>query len=170
VIVEARLPEDLSRSRDRGVPELMGVAEAAVAGGLDQGADMLLGEVLRTAPVEDVRLRARALVLRALVALRLGGEDAADRAAAYLDAAGQEAPGAPSQAAVDIGLELLAMLEEARAALASARASQAEARAREGQRRAEVEALEQQVRTLQRQLDELKAVHLRIESEKDEPS
>jgi len=171
VVVEARAPENLQPDPRPRSNNLLALAEAAMIVGLDDGADLLLGEFMRTVPVEETAERARALVLRALVALRRGGEPGREAAADFLQAARQIEPLGTSAPGITMTLELLADLETRNNDLEQARSRLADSRKREGQEQAGAEALRDEVASLKQQLNELKEIHLRIESDKqDAPS
>ena len=169
VVVEARAPENLEPAPRPN--NLLALAEAALIVGLDDGADLLLGEFMRTVPVDETAERARALVLRALVALRRGGEPGREAAADFLQAARQIEPLGTSAPGITMTLELLADLEARNDDLEQARSRLAASRRREGQEQAGAEELRDEVAALKQQLNELKEIHLRIESDKqDAPS
>ena len=171
VVVEARPPEEVMLRPPSRTGSLLALAETAMIVGLDEGADLLLGEFIRTAPVEDREERARALVLRALVSLRRGGESGRQAATAFLLAARQLEPLGASTPGIDMTLELIATVEAREADLQATRSRLAASRRREGEEQAGADALRSEVESLKQQLNELKDIHLQIESDKqDAPS
>lgn len=170
VVVEARPPDEFKPRPPRS-GSLLALAETAMIVGMDEGADLLLGEFIRAAPVEARADRARALVLRALISLRRSGEDARRAATAFLLAARQLEPLGPSTPGIDMTLELLSAVEAREADLDSTRSRLAASRRREDEEQAGADALRDEVESLKQQLNELKEIHLRIESDKqDAPS
>jgi hypothetical protein len=171
VVVEARTPAYLMAGTQARSRNFLALAEAAMIVGLDEGADLLLGEYIRTAPVDATAERARALVLRALVALGRGGGPGREAAADFLQAARQIEPLGTSAPGITMTLGLLSDLEARGKDLEQAGARLAASRKREGQEQAGAEALRDEVAALKQQLNELKEIHLRIESDKqDAPS
>jgi hypothetical protein len=171
VVVEARPPVQVdARGSDRA-SGVLALAEAAMFVGLEEGADLLLADFLRSAPMEAGAHRARALVLRALVAVRRGGPDDLETAEGFLLAARQIQPMGPSAPAASMTLELLAAIEAREEDLKRTRSRLAASRRREGEEQAGAEVLRNEVESLKQQLNDLKEIHLRIESDKqDAPS
>jgi hypothetical protein len=143
-------------------------AAMAVSVGLEAGGDALLEEFLRSGPVAGPEARARALVLRALLARNQGGERGERMAKAYLQAALQANPGGVNAGIIALTLDLLAALEKESGELARTRAELGASRERERQQAGAAKALRTEVESLALQLEELKAIHLQIESGKED--
>jgi len=167
VILESRAPQEAMAPGTRIRHGLLTRAAMAVSVGLEAGGDALLEEFLRSTPTAGADVRAQALVLRALLALHQGGEQGRHRAKAYLQAGWQADPQGENTHAIELALDLLADLGKERAALAASQAQVKAGRAREKQQADAAAALRGEVRSLQQQLEELKAIHLQIESDKE---
>ena len=165
VIVESRPPQEPTEAPRHG---LLTRAAMAVSVGLEAGGDALLEEFLRSGPAVGPEARSRALVLRALLVLHQGGERGGRMAKAYLQAAGQADPGGGNAGGIALALDLLLALERERGELARNRAQLGASRDRE-RRQSDAEAvLRTEVESLELQLEELKAIHLQIESGKED--
>jgi len=168
VIIESRPPHDLAMPGTDTAHGLLTRAAMAVSVGLEAGGDALLEEFLRASPVAGPEARSRALVLRAFLALHQGGDQARRLAKAYLQAGWQADPGGAHAHGIALALDLLAALETESAALARSQARVKGARAREQQQADAAAKLRDEVESLQLQLEELKAIHLQIESDKED--
>lgn len=170
VVLEVAVAEESGSVPSAPHSSVLLLAEAAMDAGLDLGADALASECLRIEPTMPADDRIRVLTLRALVALRHGSDDGRERALAYLRAARQLDEQGTAKNELALSLEALQLLEMSDAELARVMRLLAAARESESRRRAEAEILQTEIEALKKQLDELKAVHLQIESgKKDEP-
>ncbi|MCZ6832688.1 MAG: hypothetical protein O7F11_02980, partial [Acidobacteria bacterium] len=89
-------------------------------------------------------------------------------AKAYLQAAEQADPGGGNAGGIALALDLLLALERARGELARSRAQLGASRDRERRQSDAETVLRTQVESLELQLEELKAIHLQIESGKED--
>ena len=158
-------PEDRLVASHHG---LLTRAAMAISVGLEAGGDALLEEFLRSAAAPGPEARSRALALRAVLVLHEGGERGARMAKSYLQAARQANPGGVNAGGIALALDLLAALEKESAALARSRVELGAGREREKQQADTAAALRVEVESLELQLEELKAIHLQIESGKED--
>ncbi|MCZ6746689.1 MAG: hypothetical protein O7C74_05680 [Acidobacteria bacterium] len=165
VIVESRPPQEPAEVPRHG---LLTRSAMVVSVGLEAGGDALLEEFLRSGPAVGPEARSRALVLRALLVLHQGGERGGRMAKAYLQAAGQADPGGGNAGGIALALDLLVALERERGELARSRAQLGASRDRERRQSDAETVLRTQVESLELQLEELKAIHLQIESGKED--
>lgn len=167
-IVESQSPREPVEQAEPYRHGLLTRAAMAVSVGLEAGGDALLEEFLRSGPAVGPEERSRALVLRALLVFHQGGERGGRMAKAYLQAAGQADPGGGNAAGLTLALDLLAALEAERGELARRRTQLGTSRDRERRQSDAASALRTEVESLELQLEELKAIHLQIESGKED--
>ncbi len=129
-------------------------------------ADLLLARLaLEAARDGATRIAAEALYLRGMLALG-PGEAAAQEARALLEAAGAMDPLGPFAAPSRLAIRLLDAAARRQKELADLRERLAGAEQGRRREQAAADTLRAEVESLKKQLDELKEVHLRIESEK----
>lgn len=171
VIVDAPPPLKPAGGAETPRHGLLTRAAMVVSVGLEAGGDALLEELLRSGPAVGPAARSQALVLRAFLVRHQGGARGRRMAEAYLLAAAQADPGGGNAAGIALALDLLLELEGEQRDLARSRTQLGASRDREREQSGSVAVLQAEVESLERQLEELKAIHLQIESgKKDAPS
>ncbi|MFQ5671127.1 MAG: hypothetical protein ACE5HD_11510 [Acidobacteriota bacterium] len=149
----------------------LATARAALLLGMGWEADDLLAAVRHQAALEsDPVVAARSLYLRGVLALDQG-RSGRERARRFLEESVRADPAGSLSAPARLALRLLEDVMRREAALEQLQQTLATSERRRQDDEVEVEALRAQVGALKDQLDQLKEVHLRIESEKkDAPS
>ena len=141
-------------------------ARTMVVVGWSWTAEPLLAEVEAVARAEgDRTMQARALALRAVLAWE---RKSPEEAGALLRAAGAADPLGPVGGTARLAAEMMGRLGQREREIDGMRQSLAVAESGRQMSEEQTRALENEVGALRRQLDELKQVHLQVESEKDD--